>query len=47
MQELHEKSATDNAGINPSNVSLGSSATASVNSGNSVGSGQSSGPLRE
>jgi hypothetical protein len=47
MQELHEKSATEIAGISPSIVSFGSSATTSMNSGNSVGSGQPSGPLRE
>jgi hypothetical protein len=47
MQELHERMVTDNAGITASNVNFGSTTSTSMSSGNSVGSGHSSGPLRE
>jgi hypothetical protein len=47
MQELHERRATDNAGISASTGNSGSTMSTSMSSSNSVGSGHSSGPLRE
>jgi hypothetical protein len=47
MQELHERRVTDNAGITASYVNFGCTASTSMSSGNSVGSGHLSGQLRE
>lgn len=47
MQELQERRLTDNAGTSLSAVGLGSTSNTSPSAGSNVGSGSSSGALRE